>query len=336
MKNPAQRSPLRPLPAPQQPPAQPAPEAAQRPLRQGGRNADVVAFVLHQFPIGYMPVAASKASRQLPTPPEDPARPGLNFPPQDHPESHLVEDGDALPRVGSAEVYAAARRDREERGEPAQLPAELIAKHDPLGEFSEVEWERRFSGRGEHVWPPVAEHPEGGVEPAEPVVLEPDTVLDCLGGGAGRLAFAVATSFGQRSLPPSHAEREYRRYRVMRRLPVWQSVTAPWFAQTGGGVRYRATYSLDDLVGLGYLVELTPAREAAEAVTMRLERDAVEGGAEAEVVESTFQITPVETAPELIEGEPRGTVPMSSTAQVEPEETAEADQDDEVQQEAEK
>ncbi|MER5392562.1 TNT domain-containing protein [Saccharopolyspora sp. NPDC002686] len=207
---------------------------------------------------------------------------------------------------------------------------ELIAKHDPLGELSEVEWEHRFVERGEHVWPPAAEHPEGGVEPAEPVVLEPDVVLDCSGDGAGRFAFALATSFGQRSLPQSYAEREYRRYRVMRRLPVWQSVTAPWFAQPGGGVRYRATYSLDDLVGLGYLVELTPAREAAEAVTMRIEREAVEGGAEAEVVESTFQITPVET--ELVEGEPRGTVPMRA----DPAETAEADQDDEVQQEAEK
>ncbi|MER7013895.1 glycohydrolase toxin TNT-related protein [Saccharopolyspora sp. NPDC000359] len=310
-RNPVQRSPLRPLPAPPQPPAPPAVEPVQRPLRQGGRNADVVAFVLHQFPIGYMPVAASQASRQLPPPSEGPARPGLNFPPHDHPESHLVDDRDALDRLRSGEVYAAAQRDREERDEPQQVPEELLANHDPLGEFSELEWEREFlvrdGERSEYAWPPADEHPEGAVEPAEPVVLEPDTVLDCTGSGAGRFSFALATAFGQRSLPEPHAEREYRRYRVMRRLPVWQSVTAPWFAQPGGGVRYRTTHSLDELVALGYLVELTRSREAAEAVTLRIERETAEG---AEVVESTFHITSVAT--ERIARE-RSTVPMGQS-----------------------
>ncbi|WP_190821270.1 TNT domain-containing protein [Saccharopolyspora pogona] len=289
---PMQRAPLRPLPAPAQPPAPVVPDAPQRPLRQGSRNADVVAFVLHQFPIGYMPVAASKASRQLPVPEaveED--RPGLSFPPQDHPQSHLVDDSDALERARSAEVYAAAQRDRAERSEPEQLPAELTEGHEPLGELSEPEWERRFLARvgerSEYAWPPAAEFPEGGVEPAEPVVLEPDTVLDCLSSGDGRSLFAAATPFAQRSLPASYDERDYRRYRVMRPLPVWQAVAAPWFAQPGGGKRYRATYSLIDLVGLGYLVELTKAREVAEAATLRIAREDVsDGGAVDSTVDS--------------------------------------------------
>lgn len=289
---PMQRAPLRPLPAPAQPPAPVVPDAPQRPLRQGSRNADVVAFVLHQFPIGYMPVAASRASRQLPVPEaveED--RPGLSFPPQDHPQSHLVDDSDALERARSAEVYAAAQRDRAERSEPEQLPAELTEGHEPLGELSEPEWERRFLARvgerSEYAWPPAAEFPEGGVEPAEPVVLEPDTVLDCLGSGDGRILFAAATPFAQRSLPAAYDERDYRRYRVMRPLPVWQAVAAPWFAQPGGGKRYRATYSLIDLVGLGYLVELTKAREVAEAATLRIAREDVsDGGAVVSTVDS--------------------------------------------------
>ncbi|MBB5155118.1 glycohydrolase toxin TNT-related protein [Saccharopolyspora phatthalungensis] len=274
---PMQRGPLRPLPAPAQPPVPVQPEAPQRPLRQGSRNADVVAFVLHQFPIGYMPVAASRASRQLPVP-EGIAehRPGLNFPPQDHPQSHLVDDGDALRRARCPEVYEAAQRDRAERGEPEQLPAALTADHEPLGELSEPEWKRRFllrdGERSEYTWPEAAEFPEGGVEPAEPVVLEPDVVLDCLGSGDGRILFAVATPFAQRSLPAAYDERDYRRYRVMRPLPVWRAVAAPWFAQPGGGMRYRATYSLSDLVGLGYLVELTMTREIAEAATLRIVR----------------------------------------------------------------
>lgn len=289
---PMQRAPLRPLPAPPQPPAPAVPDVPQRPLRQGSRNADVVAFVLHQFPIGYMPVAASKASRQLPVPEAgEEERPGLSFPPQDHPQSHLVDDSDALERARSAEVYAAAQRDRAERSEPEQLPAELTADHEPLGELSEPEWERRFLARAgersEYAWPPAAEFPEGGVEPAEPVVLEPDTVLDCLGSGDGRILFAAATPFAQRSLPAAYDERDYRRYRVMRPLPVWQAVAAPWFAQPGGGMRFRATYSLTDLVGLGYLVELTKAREVAEAATLRIVREGASdevGGSVASIV----------------------------------------------------
>ncbi|MCI2424133.1 TNT domain-containing protein [Saccharopolyspora sp. K220] len=284
LPQPVQRAPLRPLPAPVQPPA-PEPAAPQRPLRKGSRNADVVAFVLHQFPIGYMPVAASRASRQLPVPEAvEERRPGLNFPPQDHPQSHLVDDSDAMQRVRSAEFYAAAQRYRAERSEAEALPAELAADHEPLGELSELEWARRFlvrdGERSEYVWPPAAEFPEGGVEPAKPVVLPPDTVLDCLGSGDGRMMYAVATSFAKRSLPAAHDERDYRRYRVMRPLPVWQAVTAPWFGQPGGGMRYRATYSLTDLVGLGYLVELTKAREIAEASTLRIVRSDADADSE--------------------------------------------------------
>jgi hypothetical protein len=295
VNQPVQRAPLRPLPAPAQSPVPVSPEASQRPLRQGSRNADVVAFVLHQFPIGYMPVAASKASRQLPAPEaaeED--RPGLNFPPQDHPQSHLVDDSDALERARSAEVYVAAHRDLAERSEPEQLPAELTADHEPLGELSEPEWRRRFvlrdGERSEFAWPPAAELPEGGVEPAEPVVLEPDTVLDCLGSGDGRVLYAVATPFAQRSLPAVHDERDYRRYRVMRPLPVWRAVVAPWFAQPGGGMRFRATYSLADLVGLGYLVELTKSREIAEASTLRIAREGIPVEAGGTAVTSTVRL----------------------------------------------
>ncbi|MEV5538737.1 TNT domain-containing protein [Saccharopolyspora shandongensis] len=304
VNQPMQRAPLRPLPAPAQPPVPVPQEAPQRPLRQASRNADVVAFVLHQFPIGYMPVAASKASRQLPVPEvaED-GRPGLNFPPQDHPRSHLVDDSDALGRVRSAEAYAAARRYRDERRESEQLPAELAVGHEPFGELSEQEWQREFLRRnGEFAWPPAERFPAGGVEPAEPVVLEPDTVLDCLGSGDGRILFAAATPFAQRSLPAAYDERDYRRYRVMRPLPVWQAVTAPWFAQPGGGMRFRATYSLVDLVGLGYLVELTKAREVAEAATLRIAREETEEAGE--VVLSPLRITRESDDPEPGEAAP--------------------------------
>ena len=245
-----------------------APEPQQRPLRHGPRNADVVAFVLHQFPIGYMPVAADQASRQLPR--HETSDHGGHFPPQDHPDAGLVVDTDAVRRAQSTAVYEDARRNRAERAEPGRLQDELLDGYDPLGELGELDWERRYeireADRLAHRWPPPDEAPE----PCEAAVLEPDTVIDLLGSGDGRLFWADATPFAHRSLPPAHAERAHRRYRLLRPLPVWRSVAAPWFEQPGGGVRYRTTHSAHDLVGLGYLVELTKARQLSEASTLRL------------------------------------------------------------------
>jgi hypothetical protein len=246
-------------------------EAPPRPLRQGDRNDAAVAFVLHQFPIGYMPVAAVRASRQMPLTPElDHAR-GRRFRPQDHPQSSLVEDTNALARVR-------ANRARVVADDPDPVPEELVAHHRPFGELNELEWERTYLARpgangtaDGYVWPPAEQFPEGGVEPGEPVVLEPDTVLDRFGDSSGWVLAPRGTVFAQRCLPPTYRDREYRRYRVTRPLPVWQAVSAPWFAQPGGGVRYRTTYPVADLIALGHLVEVTSEREAAEAPTLRID-----------------------------------------------------------------
>ena len=48
----------------------------------------------------------------------------------------------------------------------------------------------------------------------------------------------------------------YHRYRVVKVLPVWFTLSAEWFGQPGGGARFRATYPVADLVALGYLEEM--------------------------------------------------------------------------------
>lgn len=259
------RGPLRPLGGRTQRPRPPE----QRPLSRGDRNA--VAFVLHQFPIGHMPVAASEPSRQLPPPPADHDQPGgLRVPPQDHPRSALVDSADALERIRSGEAHTGRARARVlPSAEHQRLPEELRADHDPLGGLTEQDWVARFvvrvGSRDEHAWPPG----EGGSE-AQPVVLAPDTDLDCLGTGEGRLLAAGSAPFAQRSLPAEHLERDYRRYRVLRPLPAWKSVSGPWFGQPGGAARYRTTYPLAELVALGYLVELGRDRQLAETGTTRM------------------------------------------------------------------
>ncbi|WP_425570072.1 TNT domain-containing protein [Saccharopolyspora cebuensis] len=203
-----------------------------------------------------MPVAAGKASRQFAPPADD-------RPPQHHPSADLVRDGDAVARTRSGEVYAARLRQRAEPAETEELPEELVADHTPLGGLDEQEWELRYRRDEGWSWP--------SGEEAEPVVLEPDEVVDHLGDGAGRMLFAPATPFARRALPPEHRRLPYRRYRVMRPLPVWRGEAEPWFGQPGGGVRYRTTYPLVELVAMGYLVELTAQRRNAEERTQRIE-----------------------------------------------------------------
>lgn len=220
-----------------------------------------------------MPVAAGQPSRQLPPPPPDRDRPGgSRVPPQDHPRSRTVDGTDALERIRTGTDIARARV--QPSSDHERIPAELRAGHDPFGGLNELEWAARYlaraGSRDEHTWPTG----EGGPENV-PVVLAADTVLDCLGNGEGRVLFAEGTPFPQRSLPAHYLERDYRRYRVLRPLPAWRSVSAPWFAQPGGGVRYRMIYPLADLVALGNLVELSRDRQLADAGTLRFSREHV-------------------------------------------------------------
>jgi hypothetical protein len=141
------------------------------------------------------------------------------------------------------------------------VPSELLDEYEPFGELSEAEWRKRYlvrdGERPEYAWPPRENWPEGGHEPGEPVVLEEGTVLDRFGDANGRVFAEDGTVFARRSLPPSHRQYGYRRYRVVRSVPAWKAISAPWFGQPGGGVRYRTVYSAAELVVLGHLADIT-------------------------------------------------------------------------------
>jgi hypothetical protein len=237
-------------PAPPPPPPQ-APLGSPRQERQ----SIIALFLVHMFPIGHLPVASDRPARQLPAPPADvDYANGLRFPPHDHPESAVIDTADALAKITEGWRRLATP--------PAEPSAELSAGYDPLGELSERDWDRRYLAgmRGtvpEYAWPPGELYPEGGHEAGEPELLAPGTVLDRFGDIRGRVFAPDGTAFTQRSLPPSHLSSGWRRYRVVREVPMWRAVSAPWFAQPGGGVRYRALYSADELVTLGYLADIT-------------------------------------------------------------------------------
>lgn len=219
--------------------------------RQTVRRDEVALFLVYLFPIGQLPQPSSRPfSRQLPPPAEETDfAAGLRFAPHDHPRSCLVTaDG-----PGTVPAHPGL----------TDVP-ELAEGHDPLGGDSERDWDHRFlvrpAGDGqaaEYAWPPGELFPEGGCDVGEPVVLDPDTVLDRFGSPEGRVFGGDGTPFARRSLPPDHLASGYHRYKITKALPVWRTLSAAWFGQPGGGVRYRAVYPAADLIAMGYLTELT-------------------------------------------------------------------------------
>ncbi len=206
------------------------------------RESVIALFLVHMFPIGHLPVAMGKPARQLPLP-------GGGSGPHDHPEAGVLDDLDALSHVSSGF--------RRSPTTPSVVPPpELTRGHDPWGGESAEDWRERFVGETSYLWPPGELFPEGGIGPATPVMLEVGTHLDRFGDPHGRVFAEDATLYSMRSLPPDQVA-AYRRYRVVRPLPVWRSVTAEWFGQPGGGVRFRAALGADELVTLGFLADVT-------------------------------------------------------------------------------
>ncbi len=214
------------------------------------KRDEVALFLVHLFPIGQLPTATSRPTRQLPPPPPDTDfAAGLRFPPHDHPDSHLIDDSHPAASSGP---------------HPGRTADELAAGYDPLGGEHERDWDRRFLVRpatdettAEYAWPPCELFPEGGFADGEPIVLAEGTVIDRFGTQEGRVFSADGTPFARRCLPPDHLAAGYHRYRVTADLPVWRTLSAPWFGQPGGGERYRAVYPAADLMALGYLMEMT-------------------------------------------------------------------------------
>ncbi|MDU0294562.1 TNT domain-containing protein, partial [Saccharothrix longispora] len=217
-------------------------------------------------------------ARQLPPPSGEAAfAAGLRFEPQNHPDGHVV-DASAQPGVDlvhgdrlrsrlsgdahdapSTDPVPACLRPRLVLAPGGEPDPDLLAGYDPQAGAHEREWDRRFLVRAdppEYAWPPGELFPEGGYEAGQPGVLAAGVELDRFGGPEGRVLSELGTPFLERSLPPALASAGYHRYRVTRVLPVWFTLSAEWFGQPGGGVRYRTTYPVADLLALGYLEEI--------------------------------------------------------------------------------
>jgi hypothetical protein len=246
---------------PHSPPQQhPHPQSRQQKPPMGSprteRESVLALFLVHMFPLGHLPVAAARPAEQLPLPNATGKTDSVGCAPFDHPDSALLDDSDAL--------YYVTRGLRRAPTPPAAVgpPAELLDGYEPQTGPEQANLEQAGPAQpnpepSAPVWPPAAQFPEGGLDQPEPVVLPKDTLLDRFGGEHGRVFAADGTPFARRSLPPSAVDGGYRRYRVVKPVPMWRSTSAEWFGQPGGGIRYRAVLAADELVTLGFLAEVT-------------------------------------------------------------------------------
>ncbi|MFC6089464.1 TNT domain-containing protein [Saccharothrix lopnurensis] len=276
----AARTPLLPGPAPTTPPArrdEPAPDPVPAASTARPSTEAVALFLAHMFPGGTLPRPRTAPVRQLPPPSgEQVFAAGLRFEPGGHPDRNLV---DTSAQLGLDLTYGDLLRSRLSgaAGDPAAEPRPAVARprlvlapgaapdpallvgHDPQAGMHERDWDRRFLVRSdppEYAWPPGELFPEGGYEAGQPGVLAVGVELDRFGPAEGRVLAESGTAYAARSLPPALLDAGHHRYRVARVLPVWFTLSAGWFGQPGGGVRYRTTHPVADLLALGYLEEV--------------------------------------------------------------------------------
>ncbi|NUP11308.1 MAG: glycohydrolase toxin TNT-related protein, partial [Polyangiaceae bacterium] len=109
-------------------------------------------------------------------------------------------------------------------------------------------------------WPP-----DRGFASVQGSTLQPGHQIDRYGGytdesgrfrDRGTFVADTGTPYEQRALPDGSNQKPYRRYEVVRPIPVQSGPAAPWFGQPGGGTQHELPDSVENLTAQGYLREV--------------------------------------------------------------------------------
>ena len=108
---------------------------------------------------------------------------------------------------------------------------------------------------GSYNWPENL----GFVDKPKPNTLEKGTILDRYGDNDGSFLSPEGVPFDQRALGPGDGNRTYRRYKVLKPLPVLEGEIVSAFGKSGGGTQFLP--NLPDRVNIEWLIQNDYLRE---------------------------------------------------------------------------
>jgi hypothetical protein len=87
-------------------------------------------------------------------------------------------------------------------------------------------------------------------------ILDKGKIISRFGDELGYYASPEGTPFHMRSLPPSKYLDEHHLYEVIRPLYTEESITAPWFDQSGLAKQYKFNATFRELIKQKFIREL--------------------------------------------------------------------------------
>lgn len=102
-------------------------------------------------------------------------------------------------------------------------------------------------------WPPN----RGFLKDPSREVLKPGTMVDRYGYNGGTFVSPLGTPATMRSLAPGTTAKPYKKFRVIKPLPVDSGMAAPWFGEAGLGTQYDLPMSIEDAIKQGFIEEIT-------------------------------------------------------------------------------
>ena len=82
------------------------------------------------------------------------------------------------------------------------------------------------------------------------------TIVDRWGADSGTFVSPQGTAVSARSLAPGTTQKPFHTYEVLQPIAVLSGSVASWFDEPGGGVQYRFSETVGQLVAAGKLREI--------------------------------------------------------------------------------
>ena len=134
-------------------------------------------------------------------------------------------------------------------GDDIKAIAEARGRAYTVGKKGE---DRFYDNDGNPIYPPN----DGAVGEEERIILSKGIIIDRYGLNSGSFASPVGTPIENRSLPKeTRKKHNLHTFELGKDVVCYKSSIASWFEQKGGGIQYRFSKSMEELIKDGDLIE---------------------------------------------------------------------------------